>query len=151
MNFSSPLTDVKPLFSPGLPRPGGIIEELWTSREVRSHIFLSFRTAGLRAILRTSKFLYQDHNRKVRKWVTALAILEQRLFLGSPFGLLPLRPPSRWLMNTRFLSEFYLTFTTGLTRQSIPSNSIDQPPILWKFVLNTSNFPNSGASATKLP
>ncbi|KAF9530012.1 hypothetical protein CPB83DRAFT_196651 [Crepidotus variabilis] len=34
MNYASPLTDVKPLFSPtSLPRPGGIIEELWSSRE----------------------------------------------------------------------------------------------------------------------
>ncbi|KAF8804676.1 hypothetical protein BYT27DRAFT_7194287 [Phlegmacium glaucopus] len=34
MNFASPLKEVKPLFSPtSLPRPGGIIEELWSSRE----------------------------------------------------------------------------------------------------------------------
>jgi len=36
MNFTSPLKEVKPLFSPtSLPRPGGIIEELWSSREVK--------------------------------------------------------------------------------------------------------------------
>ncbi|KAF8156785.1 hypothetical protein B0H34DRAFT_750660 [Crassisporium funariophilum] len=33
-NFGSPIKDVQPLFSPtSLPRPGGIIEELWSSRE----------------------------------------------------------------------------------------------------------------------
>ncbi|CAA7269312.1 unnamed protein product [Cyclocybe aegerita] len=33
-NFMSPLNAVQPLFSPtSLPRPGGIIEELWSSRE----------------------------------------------------------------------------------------------------------------------
>jgi hypothetical protein len=36
MDFASPLKEVKPLFSPtSLPRPGGIIEELWSSREVK--------------------------------------------------------------------------------------------------------------------
>ncbi|KAF8956293.1 hypothetical protein BDZ97DRAFT_193506 [Flammula alnicola] len=34
LGFSSPITDVKPLFSPTvLPRPGGKIEELWSSTE----------------------------------------------------------------------------------------------------------------------
>ena len=36
MDFTSLLKEVKPLFSPtSLLRPGGIIEELWSSREVK--------------------------------------------------------------------------------------------------------------------
>jgi len=36
--FASPITEVQPLFSPtGLPRPGGHIDQLWSSREVSIH------------------------------------------------------------------------------------------------------------------
>ena len=36
IDFTSLLKEVKPLFSPtSLLRPGGIIEELWSSREVK--------------------------------------------------------------------------------------------------------------------
>jgi len=43
MDFTSPLKEVKPLFSPtSLPRPGGIIEELWGSREVNFFITDAF-------------------------------------------------------------------------------------------------------------
>jgi hypothetical protein len=39
MDFTSPLKEVKPLLSPtSLARPGGIIEELWSSREVNFFI-----------------------------------------------------------------------------------------------------------------
>jgi hypothetical protein len=39
IDFTSPLKEVKSPFSPAsLPRPGGIIEELWSSREVRKKI-----------------------------------------------------------------------------------------------------------------
>jgi hypothetical protein len=35
-DFTSPIREVKSPFSPtSLPRPGGIIEEFWSSREVR--------------------------------------------------------------------------------------------------------------------
>lgn len=98
IDFTSPLKEVKSPFSPAsLPRPGGIIEELWSSREVRK--------------------------RKNIKWCASEAFQYSFLFLFRMCRFLPLIV----LQLNRLkgcLLDCHRGLPFGLLRQCIPHKSL---------------------------